>query len=123
MTAHGKGWQARPAGGLGRLFRDMEHKPCPFDVVVVVDLDRVTRSEDLRERARSLALSSRAQVKLAVSSTGQVLDLNSSSETCKQCSARSSPLKKTGSGESAPCAASSKRSETTASLQDQRRLV
>ena len=64
--------------GFGRLARDMERKPCPFDVVVVVDLDRLTRSEDLRERGEILGAFQHAQVKLAVSSTGQVLDLNSS---------------------------------------------
>jgi DNA invertase Pin-like site-specific DNA recombinase len=49
-----------------------------FDVVVVVDLDRLTRSEDLRERGEVLGAFQRAGVQLAVSSTGQVLDLRSS---------------------------------------------
>ncbi len=49
-----------------------------FDVVVVVDLDRLTRSEDLRERGEVLGAFQRAGVQLAVSSTGQMLDLRSS---------------------------------------------
>jgi site-specific DNA recombinase len=64
--------------GFGRLLRDMERKPCPFDVVVVVDMDRITRTEDLRERGEILGAFQRAGVKIAVTSTGQVLDLNSS---------------------------------------------
>jgi site-specific DNA recombinase len=49
-----------------------------FDVVVVVDLDRLTRSEDLQERGEVLGAFQRAGVQLAVSSTGQILDLRSS---------------------------------------------
>jgi site-specific DNA recombinase len=49
-----------------------------FDVVVVVDLDRLTRSEDLKERGEVLGAFQRAGVQIAVSSTGQVLDLRSS---------------------------------------------
>jgi|GEM_PF-5333593 len=49
-----------------------------FDVVVVVDLDRLTRSEDLKERGEVLGAFQRAGVQLAISATGQVLDLRSS---------------------------------------------
>jgi len=49
-----------------------------FDVVVVVDLDRLTRSEDLRERGEVLGAFQKAEVQIAVSSSGQVLDLRSS---------------------------------------------
>jgi DNA invertase Pin-like site-specific DNA recombinase len=49
-----------------------------FDVVVVIDLDRLTRSEDLQERGEVLGAFQRAGVQLAVSSTGQILDLRSS---------------------------------------------
>src|SRR5450631_3865344 len=45
-----------------------------FDVVVVVDLDRLTRSEDLRERGEVLGAFQKAGVQIAVSSSGQVLD-------------------------------------------------
>src|SRR5450432_891589 len=46
-----------------------------FDVVAVVDLDRLTRSEDLRERGEVLGAFQRGGVQIAVSGTGQVLDL------------------------------------------------
>src|SRR3569833_2470564 len=49
-----------------------------FDVVVVVDLDRLTRSEDLKERGEVLGAFQRAGVQLAISAPGQVLDLRSS---------------------------------------------
>lgn len=49
-----------------------------FDVVCVVDLDRLTRSEDLAERGAVLGAFQKAGVQIAVSSTGQVLDLRSS---------------------------------------------
>jgi DNA invertase Pin-like site-specific DNA recombinase len=49
-----------------------------FDVVAIVDLDRLTRSEDLRERGEVLGAFQRAGVQIAVSGTGQVLDLRSS---------------------------------------------
>lgn len=49
-----------------------------FDVVVVVDLDRLTRSEDLAERGAILGAFQRAGVKIAVANTGQMLDLSSS---------------------------------------------
>jgi site-specific DNA recombinase len=64
--------------GFLRLLRDMGQQPRPFDVVVVVDMDRITRSEDLRERGEILGAFQTSGVKIAVSSTGQVLDLNSS---------------------------------------------
>ena len=49
-----------------------------FDVVVIVDMDRLTRSEDLQERGEVLGAFQRAGVQLAISSTGQLLDLRSS---------------------------------------------
>ncbi len=49
-----------------------------FDIVAVVDLDRLTRSEDITERGQVLGAFQRAGVRLAISSTGQVLDLRSS---------------------------------------------
>ena len=62
--------------GLSRLLHDAELGL--FDVVVVVDLDRLTRSEDLRERGEVLGAFQKAGVQIAVSSSGQVLDLRSS---------------------------------------------
>lgn len=50
-----------------------------FDVVVVVDLDRLTRSEDLAERGAILGAFQSAGVRIASSSSGQVLDLSSDS--------------------------------------------
>ena len=49
-----------------------------FDVVVVVDLDRLTRSEDLTERGAVLGAFQRAGVKIATVNGGQILDLSSS---------------------------------------------
>lgn len=49
-----------------------------FDVLVVVDLDRLTRSEDLTERGAVLGAFQRAAVQIAIASTGQLLDLSSS---------------------------------------------
>lgn len=46
-----------------------------FDVVAVVDLDRLTRSEDQGERGAILGTFYRAHIKLAIASTGQLLDL------------------------------------------------
>jgi len=62
--------------GFTRLLHDAELGL--FDVVVVVDLDRLTRSEDLRERGEVLGAFQKAGVQIAVSSSGQVLDLRSS---------------------------------------------
>src|SRR5688572_23868527 len=64
----------RPA--FARLMKDAARGE--FDVVAVVDLDRLTRSEDLRERGEVLGAFQRAGVLLAISSTGQLLDLRSS---------------------------------------------
>jgi site-specific DNA recombinase len=69
------------AGHLGdreaftRLLRDAAAGE--FDVVAVVDLDRLTRSEDLAERGAVLGAFQRAGVQIAVASSGQVLDLSS----------------------------------------------
>ncbi len=49
-----------------------------FDLVVVADLDRLTRSDDWTERGQILGAFQRAGVRIAVASTGQVLDLASS---------------------------------------------
>jgi len=49
-----------------------------FDVVAVVDLDRLTRSEDVQERGYVYGIFQRAKVRIAVQATGQLLDLNSS---------------------------------------------
>lgn len=62
--------------GFQRLLRDMTAGK--FDVVVVIDQDRLTRSEDLRERGEILGAFQRAGVKIAIASTGQLLDLTSS---------------------------------------------
>jgi len=62
--------------GFTRLLRDAGLGL--FDVVVVVDLDRLTRSEDLRERGEVLGAFQKAGVQIAVSSSGQLLDLRSS---------------------------------------------
>lgn len=50
-----------------------------FDVVVVIAIDRITRSEDLAERGAIFGALQRAGVKLAASTSGQVLDLSTSS--------------------------------------------
>lgn len=62
--------------GLQALLRDAAAGK--FDVVVVVDQDRLTRSEDLVERGAILGALQRAGVKLASAISGQVLDLDSS---------------------------------------------
>jgi DNA invertase Pin-like site-specific DNA recombinase len=62
--------------GLSRLMADAAAGK--FDVIVVVDLDRLTRSEDIAERGAVLGAFQRAGVRLALASTGQVLDLASS---------------------------------------------
>lgn len=49
-----------------------------FDVVAVVDFDRLTRTDDLGERGSILGELQRARIQVAISSTGQVLDLSSS---------------------------------------------
>lgn len=62
--------------GLTALLRDAAAGV--FDVVVVVDLDRLTRSEDITERGAILGAFQRAGVRVASSSSGQVLDLTTS---------------------------------------------
>src|SRR4051812_11410505 len=49
-----------------------------FDVVVVIDLDRLTRTQDMAERGAILGAFQHAGVAIAIASTGQELDLNSS---------------------------------------------
>lgn len=63
--------------GLAALLRDAGARV--FDVVVVVDLDRLSRSEDLAERGAILGALQRAGVKIAATMTGQLLDLSTSS--------------------------------------------
>jgi site-specific DNA recombinase len=62
--------------GFQRLLADM--KAGKFDVVAVVDQDRLTRSEDLAERGFIYGAFQAAGVQIAVASTGQLLDLRSS---------------------------------------------
>ncbi|MDB4957613.1 MAG: putative recombinase, partial [Myxococcales bacterium] len=63
--------------GLAGLLRDAALGL--FDVVVVMDIDRLTRSEDLAERGAILGALQHANVKLAAAMSGQVLDLSTSS--------------------------------------------
>lgn len=63
--------------GLTALLRDAAAGG--FDVVVVVDVDRLTRSEDLTERGAILGAFQRAGVKIASATSGQVLDLSTTS--------------------------------------------
>ncbi len=49
-----------------------------YDVVAVIDIDRLTRSEDLDERGHILGVFQRAKVRIAEYTTGQVHDLSSS---------------------------------------------
>lgn len=62
--------------GFSRLLADADARK--FDIVIVIDLDRLTRSEDLTERGQVLGAFQRAGVRIAVASTGQVLDLATS---------------------------------------------
>lgn len=62
--------------GLAAMLRDAAAGA--FDVVVVVDVDRLTRSEDLTERGAILGGLQRAGVKVAIATTGQILDLSDS---------------------------------------------
>lgn len=62
--------------GLASLLRDAAAGS--FDVIVVVDIDRLTRSEDLTERGAILGALQRAGVKIASQISGQVLDLSTS---------------------------------------------
>jgi site-specific DNA recombinase len=62
--------------GLAALLRDAAAGL--IDVVAVVDIDRLTRSEDLAERGAILGALQRTRVKVAIAATGQVLDLSDS---------------------------------------------
>jgi DNA invertase Pin-like site-specific DNA recombinase len=62
--------------GLAKLLRDAAAKL--FDVVVVVDIDRLTRAEDLAERGAILGALQAAGVRIASATSGQVLDLSTS---------------------------------------------
>jgi DNA invertase Pin-like site-specific DNA recombinase len=59
-----------------RLLEDAGRSPRPFDVVVVIDAKRVTRTESWRERGLILGVLQDAGIKIAIASTDQVLDLN-----------------------------------------------
>lgn len=60
--------------GLARLLVDAAAKR--FDVVVVVDLDRLTRSDDHIERGAILGGLQRAAVQIAIAPSDQLLDLS-----------------------------------------------
>lgn len=62
--------------GFAAMLRDAAARE--FDVVVVVDVDRLTRSEDLGERGAILGALQAAKVKIASAMSGQVLDLSTS---------------------------------------------
>lgn len=62
--------------GLAALLKDAAAGA--FDVVAVVDLDRLTRSEDIAERGAILGAFQRAGVRVASATSGQVLDLSTS---------------------------------------------
>jgi site-specific DNA recombinase len=62
--------------GLAALLRDAAAGI--FDVVVVADIDRLTRSEDLAERGAILGALQRAGVRVASANSGQLLDLSTS---------------------------------------------
>lgn len=62
--------------GFSALLRDAAAGV--FDVVVVADLDRLTRSEDMTERGAILGAFQRAGVRVAAVASGQVIDLSSS---------------------------------------------
>ncbi len=64
--------------GFQRLLSDAEEGL--FDVVVAVDDDRFTRSEDLLERLEIYGRFKRAGVKLAFSDSGQIIDTSSSTD-------------------------------------------
>lgn len=58
--------------GFNRLLADA--KAGLFDVVCVVDFDRLTRSDDWEERGRILGTFQRAGILIAMQSTGEVID-------------------------------------------------
>lgn len=60
--------------GLTRLLRDAAARL--FDVVVVVDVDRLTRAEDLAERGLILGALQHAGVRVASAMGGEVMDLS-----------------------------------------------
>jgi len=66
--------EARPA--FTKLLSDAEARK--FDVVVVVDIDRLTRSDDIRQRALIDYTLKENGIKVAVASTGELLDLDNS---------------------------------------------
>src|ERR1041384_616580 len=66
--------------GLAALLRDAAAGS--FDIITVVDVDRLTRSEDLAERGAILGALQRAGVKIASQMSGQVLALSLSRARC-----------------------------------------
>lgn len=71
-----KAGQLAARTGLAAMLRDAGAGR--FEVLAVVDVDRLTRSEDLTERGAILGGLQRAGVKVAIATTGQVLDFSSS---------------------------------------------
>lgn len=69
-----KSGQLAARAGLARLLRDAATGL--FDVVVVVDVDRLTRAEDLAERGLILGALQHAGVRVASTMGGDVLDLS-----------------------------------------------
>lgn len=63
--------------GLARLLVDAAAKR--FEVVAVVDLDRLTRSDDHAERGAILGAFQRAAVQIAIAPSDQLLDLSTTS--------------------------------------------
>ena len=59
-----------------KLLDDCQRTPRPFDVVVVIDAKRLTRTESWRERGLILGSLQDAGVKVAIAASDQVLDLN-----------------------------------------------
>src|SRR5579872_246512 len=59
-----------------KLLDDAQQTPRPFDVVVVIDAKRLTRTESWKERGTILGVLQDAGIKIFIGSTGQLLDLN-----------------------------------------------
>jgi site-specific DNA recombinase len=64
--------------GFARLVADMQKRPRPFDIVVVADLDRLTRSIDIQERGQILGAFQKTGVLIYDAMKGQLLDLATS---------------------------------------------
>jgi DNA invertase Pin-like site-specific DNA recombinase len=64
--------------GFLRLLADMQATPRPFDVVVVWDIDRLTRSGDIDERGQILGAFQRSGVLIYDAMKGRLIDLKTS---------------------------------------------